>query len=115
MTPAEAYVVLSSASVATPSGPRDRRTMKASYCSHRDHTGAVVFDPIYFGVWWQRGDRARLDRCLDVKRRLGVDAIQLAVQGGYGGYMDAATFDFRSDVAEYGRLCTYVRDEGFIP
>ena len=111
-----AYLVLAGGASRGPApGPRDRRTMKASYCSHRDHENEVVFDPIYFGVWWSRGDRARLDRCLDVKRALGANAIQLCVQGGYGDYLDGATFDFRSDVAEYGRLCTYVRDEGFIP
>lgn len=96
-------------------GPVDRRTMKASYCSHRDDDGEVVFDPIYFGLWWQNGARDILDACLAVKRRLGVNAIQLCVQGGYGSYMDGATYDFRADPAEYGRLCTYVRDEGFTP
>src|SRR4030095_4104104 len=96
-------------------GPLDRRTMKASYCSHRDDEGDVVFDPIYFGVWWQRGARDRLDACLKVKRQLGVNAIQLCVQGGYGDYMDGATYDFRGDPDEDGRLRNSVRDEGFTP
>src|SRR5262245_22471604 len=89
--------------------------MKASYCSHRDHENQVVFDPIYFGVWWDRGDRARLDQCLQVKRSLGADAVQLCVQGGYGAYMGGATYDFRQNVQKYADLCTYVRDQGFIP
>jgi hypothetical protein len=116
LTAAEAYVVLSGAQGgAEPAGPLDRRTMKASYCSHRDHEGAVVFDPIYFGLYWGRNDRARLDACLRVKRQLGANAVQLCVQGGYGDYMAGATFDYRGNPAEYGRLCTYVRDEGFTP
>src|SRR5215831_5581187 len=122
MTPLSAmdvYLVLSGSSSSgggvPPAAPRDRRTMTASYCSHRDDQGEVVFDPIYFGVWWQRNDRARLDRALDIKRSLGVNAVQLCVQGGYGSYMGGATYDFRQHPEEYGALCTYVRDEGFIP
>jgi hypothetical protein len=116
-TAAEAYVILAGTSGAPPgpSGPLDRRTMKASYCSHRDQNGEVVFDPIYFGVYWGRNDRARLDACLQVKRQLGANAVQLCVQGGYPGYMAGATYDYRGNPSEYGRLCTYVRDAGFTP
>ena len=116
MTAAETYLVLAgSASRGPAPGPRDRRTMKASYCSHRDHVGEVVFDPIYFGVCWDVGAYERLDRCCATKRALGVDAIQLCVQGGYGDYRDGATFDFRQRPEVYGELCTYVRDQGFTP
>jgi len=115
-TATDTYLVMASAGGApTPVGPLDRRTMKASYCSHRDADGEVVFDPIYFGVWWDRGDRARLDRCLATKRQLGANAVQLCVQGGYGGYMNGDTYDFRGNPQKYGELCTYVRDSGFIP
>jgi hypothetical protein len=115
MRSAERYVILANAASETAPGPLDRRTMKASYCSHRDDEHEVVFDPIYFGVWWDRGDRARLDACLDIKRGLGANAVQLCVQGGYGSYMDGATYDFRGTPQRYADLCTYVRDEGFIP
>src|SRR5262245_14164869 len=100
---APAYVILSGDSRATPPRPsgHDRKTMRAADCSHRDHEGAPVFDAIYFGVYWSRGDRSRLDACLRVKRDLGVDAVQLCVQGGYPGYLSGATYDFRNDLGKY--------------
>src|SRR5262252_8859949 len=93
--PDAAYVVLSGTSSRPSPAPLDRRTMRASYCSHRDDAGAVVFDPIYFGVLWDAGARSTLDACCRRKAELGVDAIQLCVQGGYPGYFDGKTFDFR--------------------
>jgi len=117
LTPTETYIALvQGASGAAPAPrPLDRRTLHASYCSHRDSTGEVVFDPIYFGVLWADGNRARIDDCLATKRGLGVDAIQLCVQGGYGSYFGGRTFDFRSHPSQYGDLCTYMRDAGFVP
>jgi len=112
---ARAYTVLAGTSAVAPRPGGDRRTMRASYCSHRDHLGAPVFDAIYFGVYWALGDRSRLDACLQVKRQLGADAVQLCVQGGYPGYLNGATFDFRGNVSEYAKLCDYVAGQGFIP
>lgn len=112
--PASAYVLLS-AETLTPVVPRDRLTMRASYCSHRDQTGAVVFDPIYFGLLWDKGDKATIDRCLDVKRTMGVDAVQLCIQGGYPAYADGRTYDFRQRPDVYARLCHYIYDAGFTP
>src|SRR5262245_5002131 len=114
LTPQETYVVLSGRSSAPPV-PTDRRNFRASYCSHRDQWNEVVFDPIYFGVLWDRGDRARIDSCLATKRSLGVNTIQLAAQGGYGSYFGGATYDFRQRPDVYGDLCTYIRDAGFSP
>src|SRR5215471_3875402 len=115
LTKPESYVVLASAPAPVPRPPVDRRHFLASYCSHRDQLGEVVFDPIYFGCLWAEQDRARINACLDIKRAMGVNAIQLAVQGGYPGYWNGQTFDFRSDPSEYGELCTYIRDQGFTP
>lgn len=115
LTRAETTLVLNSTPATVPRPPRDRRNFLASYCSHRDHNHEVVFDPIYFGYWWQAGDRTRLDKCLDVKRSIGVNAVQVCVQGGYPGYMDGKTYDFRQNVAEYGRLCDYLVAEGMTP
>src|SRR5262245_45550645 len=115
MTTADAYVILASGTTAMPTRPRDRRTMRASYCSHRDSYGDVVFDPIYFGVLWTQNNRARIMDCLATKRVLGVDAIQLCVQGGYPGYWNGQTFDFRNQPQQYADLCTYIRDAGFTP
>jgi len=116
LTPAEQYLVLASGAKTSPSPrPRDRRAFRASYCSHRDDTGDVVFDPIYFGVLWAEGNRARIDRCLETKRAMGVDAIQLCVQGGYPGYWQGKTFDFRGNPQRYGDLCRYIRNAGFTP
>lgn len=98
-----------------PGPPPDRRHFLASYCSHRDAQGEVVFDPIYFGYLWATGQRSRLDACLDAKRRLGCNALQLCVQGGYPGYMGGVTYDFRGNLGEYARLCDYVVGEGFTP
>jgi len=115
MTTAEQYYLLASGTAGAPGRPLDRRTMRASYCSHRDRSGDVVFDPIYFGVLWSEGNMTRIDDCLATKRALGVDAIQLCVQGGYPGYWNGKTFDFRSYPADYGALCTYIREAGFTP
>jgi hypothetical protein len=115
LTRVETTTLVLNSAARPPRPPRDRRNFLASYCSHRDHEGDVVFDPIYFGVWWQNGDRARLDRCLEVKRSLGVNAIQLAAQGGYPGYMAGATYDYRQNLGEYGALCDYIVAEGFTP
>src|SRR5262245_6187136 len=115
LTRAESYVVLASAPQALPRPPINRRHFLASYCSHRDHLHDVVFDPIYFGVLWSQQDRARINACLEVKRAMGVNAIQLCVQGGYPGYWNGQTFDFRQQPKIYGELCTYIRDAGFTP
>lgn len=113
--PASAYAVLRAADDRQPSPPLDRLTMRGSYCSHRDHNNQVVFDPIYFGVCWDKGDLSNIDRCLDVKRELGANAVQLCVQGGYGGYMHGATYDFRQRPDDYAALCHYIVASGFIP
>src|SRR5262245_36239113 len=115
LTRVETTVVVAAAGAKPPHPPRDRRNFLASYCSHRDQYGDVVFDPIYFGVWWANGDLDRLAGCLAVKRAMGVNAVQLAPQGGYPGYMAGATYDFKNDLANYGRLCTFIVSEGFTP
>src|SRR5262245_12148117 len=115
LTRAESYLLLATAPGRPVPTPIDRRHFVASYCSHRDHLHDVVFDPIYFGVLWSQQDRARINACLEVKRAMGVNAIQLAVQGGYPGYWNGQTFDFRPRPQEYGALCMYIRDHGFTP
>lgn len=105
----------SGAESAPPPRPLDRRNFRASYCSHRDHVGRVVFDPIYFGLLWDMNDRATIDACLAVKRAMGVDAIQLCVQGGYPDYAAGKTFDFRTRPEVYAGLCDYIHAAGFTP
>lgn len=89
--------------------------MIASYCSHRDHDGEVCFDPIYFGVMWRTQELAELEACLNVKRRLGLTDVVIAVQGGYGDYLGGATFDFRKDPQRLHDLAVFLLQRGFRP
>lgn len=95
--------------------PGDRMNFRASMCSTRDGAGVVVFDPIYFGTAWVAGWRDRIDACLDDKRRRGITAVLLAVQGGYRDYLNGETFDFHANPSELNLLARYVRDRGFVP
>src|SRR5215471_12408250 len=116
MTTAATYVILSGVGFQVGPWPRvDAGPVNASYCSHRDHEGSVCFDPIYFGVYWDRGDVAELEACLQVKRDLGLTDVVIAVQGGYGSYLGGATFDFRSDPTQLRALAGWLLDRGFRP
>lgn len=95
--------------------PADRKSFRSSFCSHRDDHGEPMFDPVYFGVMWKRGDLPSIDAMLETKRELGLTACILCVQGSYGNYLGGESFDFRSDPEVYGDLCRYVRDRGFTP
>lgn len=95
--------------------PTDRAHFRSSFCSHRDADGEPVFDPVYFGVMWKRGDLASIDGMLETKRELGLTAIILCVQGSYGSYLGGESFDFRSDPDSFGDLCGHVLARGFTP
>jgi hypothetical protein len=87
----------------------------ASYCSHTDDLGQVVFDPVYFGLYWDWHDHGRLEACLAMKRQLRLTDVVIAVQGGYGSYMDGATFDWRADPTQLHALAVWLLDRGFRP
>src|SRR5262245_35976793 len=117
----ETYIVISSASSGpSPLGPWpkcDAAPINASYCSHSlpFHDGDACFDPIFFGVYWAIGETGEIDNALDVKRSLGFTDVCIAIAGGYGGYMDGATFDFREDPIKLRSLAGYLLDRGFRP
>jgi hypothetical protein len=120
-TPAQTTVIVSAA---TSRGPRpplgvwptiDASPICASYCSHCDDQATVVFDPIYFGVYWDVGDTERLDACLDIKRALSITDVVIAVQGGYRDYLNGATFDWRADPDMLHALAVWLLDRGFRP
>jgi len=120
LTPAETYVVLASPSGSTPPTPGvwptiDAGPIMASYCSHRDGEGAVVFDPIYFGVGFDEFDADDLEQCLVVKRSLGITDVVLAIAGGYPGYMNGRSFDWRADPARLHACAVWMLDRGFRP
>ena len=87
----------------------------ASYCSHTDDLGQVVFDPVYFGLYWDWRDHGRLEACLAIKRQLRLTDVVIAVQGGYGSYMDGATFDWRGNPSQLHGLAVWLLDRGFRP
>jgi hypothetical protein len=86
----------------------------ASYCSHHDQN-EVVFDPVFFGVYWQRGDTATLERCLSVKRRLHVTDVVIAVAGNYADYLGGEAFDWRANPGKLHDLAVWLLDRGFRP
>jgi hypothetical protein len=120
MTATEAWAILSTPSSDTPPplGPwptTDAAPLRASYCSHTDGDGTVVFDPIFFGVYWSVGDTATLERCLEQKRKLGLTDVCIAVQGGYRDYLNGATFDWRSTPKMLHDLGAWLLARGFRP
>jgi len=119
LTLTDAYWVLANTQTATvPTGKWptiDSGPINGSFCSHRDGEGEVVFDPIYFGVYWDRGQVAELERCLAVKRSLGLTDVVIAIAGGYGGYFAGATFDFHPNPQRLHDLATWLLDRGFRP
>jgi hypothetical protein len=122
-TTADTYVILASATT-SPRPPRpptgvwptiDEGVICASYCSHRDADGHVVFDPIYFGVHWDRGNVGELEDCLTEKRVLGLTDVVIAVAGGYRDYLGGAVFDWRGDPTRLHDLATWLLDRGYRP
>jgi len=114
----ETYTVLTRATSGRAPGGwplTEERPIYASYCSHRDHGGMVVFDPVYFGVYWDRGETVALENCLRMKRAMGITDVVIAIAGGYHDYLDGATFDFHSDPSRLHDLATFLLDRGFRP
>ena len=103
------------AAAARPRPTTDAAPLRASYCSHTDGEGTVVFDPIFFGVYWDVGDTATLERCLKKKRGMGLTDVCIAVQGGYRDYLNGATFDWRATPSKLHDLGAWLLARGSVP
>ena len=91
--------------------------VRASFCSHKDSAGNVVFDPGWIGLVLQNRHSIAQD-WIDTKKRMGVTHFVMSPKLVYPNYIVSGqdvSYDVADDPFSYAEFCADMLDHGMIP